>query len=304
MRVRERHEELCVRGSSSLLAWLTVVIGTCIEMSHRPAVQVKLCILLCCGVGFEVGGSGNLQHALGRVVGVKGLALFAGSPSKVTMVMMTLLAFLIEMHVNWVPGSFYWFLAVECINYVEKYFRWAIWKSLILIGCRWHHFIGTNYVQIYCSQLTSMMRTRETQKIDQLLNSQFLMPSVIWVSTQVFAAVGPLHADCPQSWQRRWETCTGFWHAGQTNHVWLFGISLERHQYTQDGCSSLSRCCQSQNQRLMHCMLHACVNIATLVASSIPPSHDTTSAVPLQKICNWFYQEQFSRICNQSFCHD
>jgi len=35
------------------------------------------------------------------------------------------------------------------------------------------------------------------------------------------------------------------------------------------------------DQRLMHCM-HACVNIVRLMASSVPPSHDTTSAVPLQ----------------------
>jgi len=86
-------------SSLSLASGVTAVIGTFVGMTCRPAVHEKMCISLCCRVGFGAIGLGNIWHDLWRVFEVKGLVLLSGLPSKVTMVMMTLSAFLIEKHI-------------------------------------------------------------------------------------------------------------------------------------------------------------------------------------------------------------
>jgi len=91
----------CQLSSSSSLSasGAAAVIETCVGMSCRCAVREKVCVLCCCKVRFGAVGSGNVWHALGRVIEVRGLALLTGLQSKVAMVMMTLLAFLVEIHI-------------------------------------------------------------------------------------------------------------------------------------------------------------------------------------------------------------
>ena len=70
------------------------VVETAVEMSRRGAGGEKMCDLCSCGVEFDTCGSGINLHTVGSVVVGERLELFAGLPSKVAMVMMTLLAFL------------------------------------------------------------------------------------------------------------------------------------------------------------------------------------------------------------------
>ncbi len=75
-------------------------------MSRRPAVQEKMFVSGCDGVGVDAMGSGSIWSEFLRVGEVKGCALRSGLPSKITMVMMTFSAFHVEKHVAEVLGSF------------------------------------------------------------------------------------------------------------------------------------------------------------------------------------------------------
>ena len=68
-------------------------------MSRRPAVSEKMLVSMCDGVGVDATGAGSVWSGLVRVVEGKGRELRLGLPSKITMVVMTFSAFLIEKHV-------------------------------------------------------------------------------------------------------------------------------------------------------------------------------------------------------------
>jgi len=75
-------------------------------MSRRLAVWEKMLVSVCGGVGVDAMGSGSIRSKLVRDGEVKGRALRSGLPSKITMVMMTFSAFLVEKHVAEVLWSF------------------------------------------------------------------------------------------------------------------------------------------------------------------------------------------------------
>jgi len=84
----------------STILEVAAVVGTSVGMSHRTAGEEKTCIACCCGVGCNIIGSFSNWLSVGGVEMGEGLALWTGMPSKVTMVMMTSLAFLVETHID------------------------------------------------------------------------------------------------------------------------------------------------------------------------------------------------------------
>jgi len=87
-------------SSSSYALEVAVVIATSIGMSRRAAVEEEFCISCCCGVGCITVSSFSIWLNVWGVARGRGLVLLTGLPSKATMVMMTLLAFLVDMHVD------------------------------------------------------------------------------------------------------------------------------------------------------------------------------------------------------------
>jgi len=93
-------------SSSSSASGLAAVVETCVGMSRRPAVQGKMFVSMCSGVGIDTMCSGSVRAGVVGVGEVRGHALLLGLPSKITMVMMTFSAFLVEKHVAEVLWSF------------------------------------------------------------------------------------------------------------------------------------------------------------------------------------------------------
>jgi len=90
-----------------------VVIETSERMSRRGAGNEKMCVSCCGRVGCDAFGSGSCWYNVGGVIVGGGLWLFVGLPGKVTMVMMTLLAFLCRKACRVGTKDFYTFLAVK-----------------------------------------------------------------------------------------------------------------------------------------------------------------------------------------------
>jgi len=109
-----------------------------------------------------------------------------------------------------------------------------------------------------------------------------LMPSVIQIGPGVSAAVGPLPVDCPQSGPRRCETWTGLVLSSMPEKSWLVAWDQSRKASIHSGWS-LKFVEMMLISEMEINALHACVKILGLVALSVPPTHDATSAVPLQQ---------------------